>query len=476
MAFSGIAQGIGGETEFAEKGRQQKRTEARENLSDQLAIEQALQNRKRTNILEEGAQTRLRQLELQLLRMNEWKTVGQPKQMKDGSWAELQFQPVTGQTRWQPTPNPYQGGGFETPDERDVAKSMSKYRAYQKAQTEGAPQAVLDRIFPPAERYHWLNTQEGIVGFPNLPGYGYAPSPFRGWPPGYGSAQNQGDPSEIPYYAESYRRGDIEASQIPTKLRGSVMRYMQNLGMGKGYKLSAIEQRQMDDVVKLKPFIDKLKSEIEGRGLENSNGWADSLAALRRGATYSLHRRPNDPIAQGITPIIASVKVMGSAPWATIGRGRYLFDEIQLHVPSFYDTPAQMYDKLNNLENIVDQTRFDLTLGKQGDMGPGVDMSGVSGNVQLPGGKNFNLQNGQPSPGTAQPAPARPSPGQRQQQPPIDIPRPEAPVRTPSEARPEAPTVNINGVDYFVIGTNPDGTPKLAEFHNAPTGPNQDEQ
>lgn len=202
------------------------------------------------------------------------------------------------------------------------------------------------------------------------PGLGLKPvrTGIRG--PAPASNQVPRGPQTIEEYAESVRRGDMKLPQVPQNIRGDVITYMHKHGETPGRARTTDEIRQLDAIKKVTPVVSRLRALIEKNRLQGVNGYMDIINAQKNWQLYSHGKKPAEPYAMMIKDA-AALRIMGAAPWVTIGRGRYLFDEIQKHLPNpAWDTPALLYDKMQFLQGILDDAQAGLTSDVQG-AGPG---------------------------------------------------------------------------------------------------------
>lgn len=411
-SFAGTALGIGGETPFIEKGRQQRRKEGFEDLYGQLAVESALQRRRQLGIQEEGVQARLAQLQRLLQKDEEWKTVGQPRQMKDGTYAQMQFQPSTSQTRFVPVPTP-EGGEFATPADVATAKAGARAEAYKlldkQLRDQGVPddqrQSMLDRFWPPAERMHWINTQEGIVGFGNLPGMPQEPTTFKGWPPGYGSQQPppSGPLSQIDWgYVDQLAKGNMTLDML-NKVYSGKDEYKRKLIVAEAMQRGFDPNNQLtgtaaQNVVTAQAQIDinqPLIELIDRLGLKNNNSMGYlAWARLKYGAGKGTPGGLADEIANlELTKVTSAANAMkgSSRAWAALSLALQ-------HTPNVWvDSPFQIRKKLETIDQrlqavIDEQRRFGTKSGLINRRGVGnVDPSNMTGTVELPGKQKVNL-------------------------------------------------------------------------------------
>ena len=228
----------------------------------------------------------------------------------------------------------------------------------------------LFKIAPPASAaspYELkLNNNRELVYMPKDPRSGLKPirSGIKGPAPAANSLPS--GPSTVAEYAESVRRGDMKLPQVPQKIRGDVLTYMHTHGETPGRARNADEIKQLHNVNRMEPVVARLQQAIEKAHMQERNGWMDIARAQKNWALYSHGKKPPEPYATLIKNA-AALRIQGAAPWVSIGRGRYLYAEIVKHLPDpAWDTPAQLYDKMQFLKGILDDAKQDLHADEQG--------------------------------------------------------------------------------------------------------------
>lgn len=99
--------------------------------------------------------------------------------------------------------------------------------------------------------------------------------------------------------------------------------------------------------------VDNLIKALEESGVTEKGGLMDAAKSAVEFGRYKLGAKPEQSRADLIKNA-AAVKILGAAPWVTIGRGKYLYEEIQQHLPSPSDSPGLMYDKVKWLrDNLI---------------------------------------------------------------------------------------------------------------------------
>lgn len=231
----------------------------------------------------------------------------------------------------------------------------------------------LFKIAPPASAaspyaLHLDNNRE-LVWMPKDPRSGLKPikSGIRGPAPSANSLPS--GPGTIAEYAESVRRGDMTLPQVPQKIRGEVIQFMHGHGETPGRKRNADEIKQLHNVNRMEPVVSRLQSSIENARLQDKNGWLDIAKAQKNWFLYSHGKKPPEPYATLIKNA-AALRIQGAAPWVSIGRGKYLYGEIVKHLPDpQWDTPGQLYDKMQFFRQILQDAKQDLHADEQGSAG-----------------------------------------------------------------------------------------------------------
>ena len=175
----------------------------------------------------------------------------------------------------------------------------------------------------------------------------------------------------------------------PAKYQAAVEEYMEQHGMKPGVKLTAQEQRIFDLTKQIEPKIDQLKSLIEKNNLQDAGGPLDKFESWREWTVYSMGMKP-EQLRSDLIKASAALRVMGAAPWMSIGRGKYLYEEVSKHLPNPSDSPGLLYDKAQFLKGIIDEARDSLpenAVGVGGERIPGAAPSGGATNAPPPGAK-----------------------------------------------------------------------------------------
>jgi hypothetical protein len=101
------------------------------------------------------------------------------------------------------------------------------------------------------------------------------------------------------------------------------------------------------------PVLEALKRDLEPRKNDNNFIFGPNSSIKQRGKylSYTIGgMKPSDPIDADVMQLAAFSQVAGAAPWAKIGRGKYVYEQIQKHLPNAEsDNAANMYDKVNRL-------------------------------------------------------------------------------------------------------------------------------
>jgi hypothetical protein len=165
--------------------------------------------------------------------------------------------------------------------------------------------------------------------------------------------------------AHAWATSGIEPS---AKDKPFVEKYMDEHQMQPVQKPTAVERKLNDDLKKVEPMVDKLESFLqddklteEGKGgMFSPSAWMERSKVQKAWEEYSHGLPPKDKQLGQLIKYAAAIKIMGAAPWMSIGRGRYIYSEVVQHLPEPTDTPAQLYEKVQFFRTILDDARGSL--------------------------------------------------------------------------------------------------------------------
>jgi hypothetical protein len=178
--------------------------------------------------------------------------------------------------------------------------------------------------------------------------------------------------------AHAWAASGIEPS---AKDKPFVEKYMDEHQMQPVQKPTAVERKLNDDIKKVEPMVDKLESFLEDNkltdagqgGMFSPSAWYERSKVAKAWEEYSHGLAPKDKQLGQLIKYAAAIKIMGAAPWMTIGRGRYIYSEVVQHLPEPTDTPAQLYEKVQFFRTVLEDARgslpSSLTGGGGGDAG-----------------------------------------------------------------------------------------------------------
>lgn len=419
-SFSGAALGIGGETPFIEKGRQVRRQEKREDLQDDIAKEELGIRKRQVGLQEQGIQQRLAELQRRLAKDQEWKPVGTAKQMKDGKWAQLYFQPETGQTKYEAAPAPEEGQ-FQTPGgvagEKAAATKKAEAEALAALRKSGMSDEAIGAAFPQlADKLHYMSTENaGIVGLSTNP---YAkPSsvltPFKGYPPSYAGG-TPGSPSDLDEtdmgYVDMLGQNRMTLDMLDKLYPGVRLEGKRRMivaeairrGFDPNNQLTAAAGQNVATAQAQVTTNQQLIDKIDKLGLKDNNqlGYL-TWSRLKYGAGLNTPGGLADEIANlELTKVTSAANALkgSSRAWAALSLALE-------HTPNVYkDSPANIRRKLETInqrlnEVIAEQRRFGTKSGLPQSQGGGqINMKGVTGTIELPGGKKTDLGGPLPQP------------------------------------------------------------------------------
>jgi hypothetical protein len=171
--------------------------------------------------------------------------------------------------------------------------------------------------------------------------------------------------------ASDWQRNGVQPG---VKDRPAVEQYMAANGMEPGVKPTPTEIKLRDDLKKVEPMVDRLEKFLtendltkqgEG-GIFSISAWEEKGKVQKAWEEYSHGLPPKDKQLGELVKMAAAIKIMGAAPWMSIGRGRYLFSEVVKHLPNETDTPAQLYEKVQFYRGILEDAKNSLPPSLQG--------------------------------------------------------------------------------------------------------------
>jgi hypothetical protein len=165
--------------------------------------------------------------------------------------------------------------------------------------------------------------------------------------------------------AHAWAASGIEPS---AKDKPFVEKYMDEHQMQPVQKPTAVERKLNDDIKKVEPMVDKLESFLEDNkltdvgqgGMFSPSAWYERSKVTKAWEEYSHGLAPKDKQLGQLIKYAAAIKIMGAAPWMTIGRGRYIYSEVVQHLPEPTDTPAQLYEKVQFFRTVLEDARGSL--------------------------------------------------------------------------------------------------------------------
>lgn len=171
-----------------------------------------------------------------------------------------------------------------------------------------------------------------------------------------------------------------EGIKPPSKYQAQVEEYMQDHDMNAKVKMTADEAKASRQFKQIEPMIGRMAEIFEqnpglqeqGRGgLTSWGAWTARAKTEKAWQEYSHGLPPSDKTLGELIRRAAAIKVMGAAPWMSIGRGKYMYQEIVQHLPATNDTPAQLFDKLQFYRDILQDAKDALPSQGGEDLIPG---------------------------------------------------------------------------------------------------------
>jgi hypothetical protein len=204
------------------------------------------------------------------------------------------------------------------------------------------------------------------------------------------AAAAQDEPAQVDAWLEAVGNGmPLDKVPLGGGMRGKVLvqARMSSLPV-KFTKLPAGQQKMSDSISDIGAALDDGLQILEAHKGENSAG--DYGTALLEGAKYKMGIATDDPLYKQINKIGNFVKIIGATPYTQIGRGKYLFEEIQKHLPQpGKDTPQLMYEKMQTLHTLFGQMQDTIEKGSWKQMGGAPKAPNASGGPKVGDKKTF---------------------------------------------------------------------------------------
>jgi hypothetical protein len=161
---------------------------------------------------------------------------------------------------------------------------------------------------------------------------------------------------------EKNRREDKRESERSTE---RLQKMMVDFRLAEKQQYMTPQERQMYDSIKIaEPMVDRLTKFIEDNHLQDQNSYIfgdhSALAQHMRFYGYQKGVEP-EKVTSTLIKDAAALKVMGARPWMSMGRGKYLYEDIVQHLPQPTDTPGQLYSKVSWLrDNVLEDAKQSL--------------------------------------------------------------------------------------------------------------------
>ena len=166
-------------------------------------------------------------------------------------------------------------------------------------------------------------------------------------------------------------KAGLPINLVPPRLRGQVLGAAGAAGLNPAFqKLAPTAQRMLDSISELSPVLEEAQRALAP--VKNNNSFGDRMQGLYEGGKYAAGFATDDPVYSQINKIGNMVKVLGATPYTTVGRGKYLFDEIQKHLPRpGVDTPQLMNEKVEILHDLLGQMQEHVLQGNRNSLSDG---------------------------------------------------------------------------------------------------------
>lgn len=152
----------------------------------------------------------------------------------------------------------------------------------------------------------------------------------------------------------------------PEKYVGMVTNLMQKYNLVPMTEETVAYKNARSAILDVMPLLDKLQKDLEPQ--KDVNSYLASAKQFGKFMNYQyLGQKPDNENDADIMQIASFAKIAAAAPWAKIGRGKYIYEQVQKHLPNpAMDSPANMYDKTIRLKQIF-QDELQRSPSRSGD-------------------------------------------------------------------------------------------------------------
>jgi hypothetical protein len=153
---------------------------------------------------------------------------------------------------------------------------------------------------------------------------------------------------------EDQQRAQREAAQRWSEHRAEMEGFQRSMvpyrAQEKNQYMNPAERQQYDTLNTVNRSVDRLTKFIESHNLQNDNAWVfgdhSALVNHLRMKGYTFGVAP-DAISRELIKDAGFISTIGAAQWTRmLGRSRYTYDDIRVHLPLPTDTPQQLYTKM----------------------------------------------------------------------------------------------------------------------------------
>jgi hypothetical protein len=166
---------------------------------------------------------------------------------------------------------------------------------------------------------------------------------------GAGSGASAGN-GEADYLAGQINAGTMKYSDVPAKMKPAVFNAMMAGGLSAGEKETPQEKASVDATKQLVPMVDDLTKMLEPHKDETG-----LFSAFKQKAANAYYQAGGSPGANEtkILQNVAFLQLLGTQPWTKTGRGKFIFEQIKPHLPAPGDSLGLIYQKLNDLKELL---------------------------------------------------------------------------------------------------------------------------
>lgn len=165
------------------------------------------------------------------------------------------------------------------------------------------------------------------------------------------------------YRAKKIQDGTMKLSDVPTKERDGVVNALMLGGMEPGKAETNQEKQSVDAAKQLVPMVNDALKMLENH--KNETGLMSSAKQHIANSVYGHGVSPGKD-EEEILQTVSFLQLLGVQPWTKTGRGKFIFEQIEPHLPKAGDSLGLTYQKLETLKKLLPSVMSTPGYGESG--------------------------------------------------------------------------------------------------------------